>query len=159
MSPISAPSHKTSPSTGDGNLHRRLVGHDGGEDRVLAHEVADLDVPLDELGLGDAFADVGQLDDDARPSSGLHVSTQRPTDAGRTGEIVPFLRVRIGRVPAGDARDRRFEMVEAVFLHQRRQLGAEARCQRRLVHDTQRPVLRTEASIVSSRAAPACAGR
>ncbi len=45
------------------NLDGRLVRHDGGEQRILAHEVADLDVPFDELGLRDAFADVGQLDD------------------------------------------------------------------------------------------------
>ena len=28
---------------------------------VLAHQVADLDVPFDKLGLGDAFADIGPL--------------------------------------------------------------------------------------------------
>ena len=44
------------------NLHRRLVGHDGREDRIFADKVADLDVPLDELGFGDTFADIGQLD-------------------------------------------------------------------------------------------------
>ncbi len=45
------------------DLDRRLVGHDGGQDLVLQHRVADLDVPFDDLGLGHAFADVGKLDD------------------------------------------------------------------------------------------------
>ena len=34
---------------------------------VLVDEVADLDVPGDDLGLGDAFADIGQLEDEACP--------------------------------------------------------------------------------------------
>ena len=38
-------------------------GHHGGEQVVLADDVADLDVPLDQLRLGDALADIGQLDD------------------------------------------------------------------------------------------------
>jgi hypothetical protein len=42
-----------------GNFDRRLVGHYGGKSRVRAHEVADFDVPLDEFGFGDSFADVG----------------------------------------------------------------------------------------------------
>ena len=45
-----------------GDFDRRLVGHHGGKGRVRAHQVADLDVPLDEFGFGDAFADVGQPD-------------------------------------------------------------------------------------------------
>ena len=56
-------------------------------------------------------------------------------DADRAREIIPFVGVRIGRVPAGDALDRRFEMIEAMLLHQRRQFGAEAAGARRLVHD------------------------
>ncbi len=47
---------------GGGDLDRRLVGHHVGEDRVGRDLIADLDVPLDQFGLGDAFADVGQLD-------------------------------------------------------------------------------------------------
>ena len=46
-----------------GDLDRRLVGHHVGQHLVLDDLVADLDVPFDDLGLGDAFADVGQLDD------------------------------------------------------------------------------------------------
>ena len=41
---------------GRGNLDRRLVGHHRREDRVLAHEIADLDPPFHEFGLGDALA-------------------------------------------------------------------------------------------------------
>ena len=37
---------------------------------------------------------------------------------GRAREVVPLLRMRIGRVPAGDALDRRFEAIEAELLHQ-----------------------------------------
>ena len=44
------------------HLDRRLVGHHVGELLVLLDLVADLDVPGDDLGLGDAFADVGQLE-------------------------------------------------------------------------------------------------
>ena len=47
---------------GRGNLHRRLVGHHGSEDRIFPNKVADLDVPLDELGFRDTLADIGQLD-------------------------------------------------------------------------------------------------
>ena len=39
-----------------------LVGHHVGELLVFLDPVAELDVPRDDLGLGDAFADVGQLE-------------------------------------------------------------------------------------------------
>ena len=64
----------------------------------------------------------------------IALTSARPTRVG-AGEIVPFLGMRIGRVPAGDALDRRLERIEAALLHLRRELGAEARGQRRLVHD------------------------
>ena len=51
------------------------------------------------------------------------------------GKVGPFLRMRVGRVPAGHALDRRLQVVEAMLLHQRRQLGAEAAGARGLVHD------------------------
>ena len=44
------------------HLDRRLVGHHVGDLLVLADRVADLDVPGDDFGLGNAFADVGQLE-------------------------------------------------------------------------------------------------
>ncbi len=66
-----------------GDFDGRLVGHDRGEHRVLAHEVADLDVPFDEFGLGDAFADIGQLDDVFAHDQASIVSRRaRPTRAG-----------------------------------------------------------------------------
>ncbi len=42
--------------------------------------------------------------------------------------------MRIRRVPAGDALDRCFEVIEAVFLHQRDEFGAEAAGARGLMH-------------------------
>ena len=45
-----------------GNLHRRLVRHDRCKGCILPDKIADLDVPLDELRLGDTFADIGQSD-------------------------------------------------------------------------------------------------
>ena len=49
---------------GDRRFHfdRRLVGHHVGDLLVLGDRVADLDVPGDNLGLGNAFADVGQFE-------------------------------------------------------------------------------------------------
>ena len=49
---------------GDRALHldRRLVGHHVGELLVFLDAVAQFDVPGDDLGLGDAFTDVGQLE-------------------------------------------------------------------------------------------------
>src|SRR3546814_4828207 len=48
-------------------------------------------------------------------------------DAHRAREIGPFKAVRIGRVEAGDALDRRLEVIEAALLHQRGKFGAKAR--------------------------------
>ena len=52
---------------GDGRFHldRGLVGHHVGDLLVLRHLVADLDVPGDDLGLGNAFADIGQAEGEA----------------------------------------------------------------------------------------------
>ena len=44
------------------HLDRRLVGHHVGELLVFLDLVADLDVPGDDLGLGNAFANVGELE-------------------------------------------------------------------------------------------------
>src|SRR3546814_14091794 len=57
-------------------------------------------------------------------------------DAHRAREIGPFKAVRIGRVEAGDALDRRLEVIEAALLHQRGKVGAKARRARRFVNDT-----------------------
>src|SRR6185437_5192385 len=54
-------------------------------------------------------------------------------------KIVPLLRVRVGRIPSCDPRDRRFQMIETALLHQRAELGAKARGQRRFMHDHAAP--------------------
>src|SRR3546814_18943675 len=64
-----------------------------------------------------------------------HDLGQRGRDADRAGEIGPFEAMRIRRVEAGDAFDRRLEVIEAAFLHQRGEFGAEARGARRFVDD------------------------
>ncbi|MNF73453.1 hypothetical protein D3C84_554540 [compost metagenome] len=47
--------------------------------------------------------------------------------------------MRVGGVPTGDAFDRRFQVVEAVLLHQRRQFGAEAASAGGFVNDHAAP--------------------
>ena len=59
------------------HLDRRLVGHHVGDLLVLADRVADLDVPGDDLGLGNAFADVGQLEFVASHQSAITFSSAR----------------------------------------------------------------------------------
>jgi hypothetical protein len=44
-----------------GHLDGRLVGHHVGEHLLGGDRIAGLDVPLDQLHLGDAFADVRDL--------------------------------------------------------------------------------------------------
>ena len=125
-SPTSPASSTTLPATGRFHLDRRLVGHHVGERLVLVDLVADLDVPGDDLGLGDAFADVGQLEFVASHRSASITFSSAALDALRAGEIGPFVGVRVGRVPAGHALDRRLEVIEAALLDQRDELGAEA---------------------------------
>ena len=57
------------------HLDRRLVGHHVGDLLVLGDRVADLDVPGDDLGLGNAFADVGQLEFVASHQSAITFSS------------------------------------------------------------------------------------
>jgi hypothetical protein len=65
-SPTSPATSTTRPATGDSISTCRLVGHHVGKLLVFLDLVADLDVPGDDLGLGNAFADVGQLEFVAR---------------------------------------------------------------------------------------------
>ena len=44
------------------HFDRRLVGHHVGQLLILADDIANLDVPGDDFGLGNAFADVGELE-------------------------------------------------------------------------------------------------
>jgi hypothetical protein len=48
------------PSLGGGDLDIGLVRQDADQGRVLANHVALLHEPLNDLALGDAFADVGE---------------------------------------------------------------------------------------------------
>ena len=59
-----APESKEERPLGDGAFHldRRLVGHHVGDLLIFRDRVADLDVPGDDLRLGNAFADVRQLE-------------------------------------------------------------------------------------------------
>ena len=107
------------------DLDRRLVGHHRGDDLVLPHRVADLHMPLDDFGLGHAFADIGHPDG-TQAHSGPHRCDKRPADTCGPGEIVPFPGVRIGRIPAGDALYGRLEGIEAAFHDLRGEFGPEA---------------------------------
>ena len=74
-SPTSPASSSTLPATGRFHLDRRLVGHHVGDLLVLGDRVADLDVPGDDLRLGNAFADVGQLEFVASHQSAITFSS------------------------------------------------------------------------------------
>src|SRR2546430_156725 len=65
----------------------------------------------------------------------LHRALERFSDTRGPGKIRPLLRMRIRRVPTAHALARRCEVVEAVLLHQRGELGAEAAGARGFVHD------------------------
>jgi hypothetical protein len=54
-----------------GDLDRGLVGHDVGDDLVLGDDLAELDVPADQFGLGGALADVRQFEDETTHISDL----------------------------------------------------------------------------------------
>ena len=65
------------------DFDRRLVGHDGGDDLILPHEIADLDRPFDDLGFRHPFADVGHLDRaHAHHEASIAFTSARPTRAG-----------------------------------------------------------------------------
>ena len=158
-SPTSPASLVTVPATGRFHFDRGLVGHHVGELLVFLDAVADLDVPGDDLGLGNAFADVGQLELIGRHYD-LHHFLERVLEPDRAGEIDPFIGVRIGRVPAGDALDRGFEVVEAALLDQRGELGAEAAGARRFLDDEAAAGLLDRSPRSSRcRAGSGCAGR
>src|SRR5688572_18493821 len=69
------------------------------------------------------------------PSSFSEDFAQCERDARLAGKILPFEGMRIRRVPAGDALDRRLEIPEALLLDARRELRAESAEPRRLVRD------------------------
>ena len=61
------------------HLHRRLVGHHVGDVLVFLDPVADRDVPGDDLRLGDALADVGQLEGETGHQGRVLVSASAVT--------------------------------------------------------------------------------
>src|SRR4051794_587380 len=67
--------------------------------------------------------------------SRLHDGFQRSPDAGGAGEVLPLLRVWVGRIPAGNPEDGRFEMVEARLLDESREFRPVTGGQGRLVRD------------------------
>ena len=148
------------PATGDGISTVALSVITSASTWSSATAVAGLDVPGDEFDLGDAFADVGHLDrrgcSSWPPSPACNAAATR---AG-PGKVGPLLRVRVGRVPAGHALDRRLEVIEAVLLHQRRRVRRRSRwCAwpraRRRSGRSSSPTRRSSAG----RAATGCAGR
>src|SRR4051794_8534447 len=60
---------------------------------------------------------------------------ERKAEPHRAGEIGPFHRMRVRRVPAGHPGDRRFEVIEAALLDEGGELGAETRGPGRLMED------------------------
>ena len=65
------------------NVDSRLVGHDGGDDLILVHEIADLDRPFDDLGFRHALADIGHLDRAyAHHEASMALMSARPTRVG-----------------------------------------------------------------------------
>ena len=117
-SPGSPCSAVTTPATGDETSTVALSVSTSASDRFGRDLVADRDEPLDELGLGDALADVGQLHpEDAHADEEL---LHRAADAVGPGEVRPLERVRVRRVPAAHPDDRCFEVVEAPLLDDRR---------------------------------------
>ena len=104
VSPISAPSHSTSPSTGDGISTVALSVMTAASSASSRTRSPTLTCHSTSSASATPSPTSGSLMTCSPIVSGLHRLEQRPADAGRPGEIVPFLRVRIGRVPAGDAR-------------------------------------------------------
>ncbi len=70
---------------GRGQFDGGLVGHDVGQQLILGDDVADLDVPADQLRLGGAFAHVGQFEDVAAHQRDPPVMTDFSAVATRSG--------------------------------------------------------------------------
>src|SRR5579862_1578460 len=68
-------------------------------------------------------------------ASAFHCAAHRFDYPRGSRKVMPFESMRVGRVPAGHAFDRRFEMVETVLLHDCREFPAEACSTRRLMYD------------------------
>src|SRR5690242_5655968 len=134
LSPILAPSQMISPSTGEGISTVALSV-------ITAARVVSADTTSPTLtchSTSSASATPSPTSGSLITCSAIscrHSFEQRASDAVRIRKVVPFLRMRIRRVPAGDPHDGCLEMIEAGLLHQRGKLRAKARGQCRLVHD------------------------
>ena len=106
----------TLPLTGAGTSTRRLVGHHLDDDLVLFYRVSWVSgMPGHDLRLHGAFAEIRHLEDELTHATSMTVSSAR-LDARLSGKIFPLERMRIGRIPAGDALDRRLEVPESTPL-------------------------------------------
>ena len=130
--PISPPSDSTTPANGVGQLHDRLGRlelDDGLVDRDL---VAGRHEPRDDLGLGEALAEVGQ-DEVAAHRVPLPGVERGEHAVGGRQVVLLELRRRVRDVEAGDAQHRRGEVVEVALGDAGGDLGAVAAELRRLV--------------------------
>jgi hypothetical protein len=114
----------TLPWTGEGISTIALSVITSASTPVFDDHVADLDVP----GHSSTSAMPSPMSGILMTCVPIQTSMTRfnaaPTRDGLGNTPIP---ARAGRgVPTGDALDRRFQVVEAVLLHQRHQLGAEA---------------------------------
>ena len=131
------------------HLDRRLVGHHVGELLVLGDRVADLDVPGDDLRLGNAFADVGQLEFVIAPSVRHHFLKRASSCASGPGNRP--IRRRAGRACPSRSRARpalRDDRSSAP-APARRARRRSRRCAALRGRSRQRPVFSTDASMVS----------
>src|SRR5690606_475853 len=140
VSPTSAPSHTTFPSTGEGISTVALSVITAPSTSSSRTTSPTLTFHSTSSASATPSPTSGSLMTYS-PMSGLHDFAQCAPDARRAGKIIPFLRMRVRRVPAGDAHDRRLQVIEAVLLDEGRELRAEAAGQRRLVHDDTTPRL------------------
>src|SRR5690606_11824205 len=75
------------------------------------------------------------------PMSCLHHALESRTHADRPGKVRPFLRMRIGSIPARHALDGRLQVMETMLLHQRHQFSAETAGTSGLMHHDATPGL------------------
>ena len=119
MSPTSAPSQRTLPSTGEGISTVALSVITAASTVSSRTRSPTLTCHSTSSASATPSPTSGSLMTCSAMLTPPSPSSSAAADARRAREVVPFLGVRIGRVPAGDALDRRLEVVEAVLLHER----------------------------------------
>ena len=150
----------TTPATGDEISTVALSVITSASTDSARDLVADRDVPLDELGLGDALADIGKLDDVNRSSSRPPSSRSSPRRGG-PGPGSRSTRARAGtacpsRRPARSALRASRSSRSCTIAHSS---APKPDVSVASWATTQRPVLRPMRRSCRCRAAPACAGR